>query len=103
MIVLETNTIGNIENPTDEDIRRAFRDGFDDVGGNIYCLKLDDGTRLVSVSGDHLRDFSIVSRTASNVISHCTRSFSRDEAESVFLAYLNGENETISKLQWITM
>ena len=43
---LVTNTIGTIENPSVEDIRRSFHDDMEDVAGNLYALYKENGDSI---------------------------------------------------------
>ena len=99
---LESNTIGNVDDPTEDDIHRSFHDDWEDVAGNVYTLYLDDGTSISSISGHALRNFSLSLGDGSRTVRVCTTPLTRDEVRAFFIRRFQGDQSWISELQWKT-
>lgn len=97
---LVSNTIGNIENPSENDIIRAFRDDWGDVPGNIYSLKLDNGNEIHSISGAFFKEFSLSISHEAGVYLTCKSFFTADQVIEYFIKFYHGDKDFIKNLEW---
>lgn len=99
---LESNTIGNVSDPTPDHIHAAFHDDREDVAGNIYVLRRDDGTYLSSVSGDYFEDFSLVRGDRTDCYEVCTDALTRDEVVECFQSFWLNRTDIFARYDWKT-
>ena len=97
---LVTNTIGTIENPSVEDIRRSFHDDMEDVAGNLYALYKENGDSIHSISGHMLQKFSLSISDPNAKTKTVSRGLRRDSVEEYFVCFYLGDDSWKSELQW---
>ncbi len=100
----ESNTIGNVEASSEDDILRAFesRESYDiaDWPGNVYALLADDGTVLSAVSGSHFKDFALAITDPNGTRQEGSRLMLADEVLEIFIKFRNGDRTWISAETW---
>jgi len=101
---LESNTIGDVEDASEDDVRRAFenREPWDnaDWAGNVYALIADDGAALSAISGAEFQDFSVTFSDASGTRRVCPRVLPAQEVADWFVAFLGGDTARIGPEAW---
>ncbi|WP_372365013.1 hypothetical protein [Candidatus Uabimicrobium sp. HlEnr_7] len=100
---LEANTIGNIDNPSEDDIARAFenREKWDmaDVMGNVYTLS-KGCTSLFCISGHNFENFSLRFYDKNEQIYICSSTLSASEVKQYFIRFYNDDMKWYDNLDW---
>ncbi len=99
---LESHTIGNINDPTENDIRMSFLDEeWGDVPGNVYSLYKGDGTSIHSISGTDMNNYSLSLRNnSSQAFQVCTNLLAQDQVMEYFVKFFLNDMSWIPSLNW---
>ena len=103
IVKLESNTIGNIQNPSADDVLRAFDDEWADVAGNIYALYRDNNKSIHSISGMNFRNYSLSLGDGGRTFLLCNSHFNfrHDQIQDYFVRFYKNDDTWISELKWI--
>lgn len=100
---LDSNAIGSIAQPTEDDVRRAFENRQDgdiaDWAGNATTLTAADGTSVSTISGPDFQGFSLACRSAAGR-RICPHLFHADQVKAWFVQFHAGDRGWMAGLDW---
>jgi len=98
----ESNTVGNFENPQDEEIEKAFFDKDSiNLSGNIFCIG-NENFYLQSISGENKKNYTLEYHKK-NHTKKAKDNVNLQQALNFFIKANRGDFSWTKSLNWISI